>query len=57
MLDNHPIVPLNQVRSKSRRISNRNTIILNLKKKDFEITMYSSLDQELVNMILSKVLS
>ena len=56
MLDKHPIVPLNHVRPKNLK-NTRNTIILNLKKKDFEITMYSSLDKELVNKILVKVLS
>ena len=57
MLKKQPIVALDHpIRPKKTR-SPRNTLLLSLKKKDLELNFYSSLDPELMNKLLEKVLS
>ncbi|MBP2058700.1 hypothetical protein J2Z60_001889 [Lactobacillus colini] len=52
-----PIVALNHpVRSKKTRPP-RNNLLLTLKKNDLELNFYSSLDPEIMNKLLEKVLS
>lgn len=53
----HPIVALNHpVRPKKTRPP-QNNLLLSLKKNDLELNFYSSLDSELMNKILEKILS
>ncbi|EEJ59769.1 hypothetical protein HMPREF0528_1156 [Lactobacillus johnsonii ATCC 33200] len=47
---NHPIIP-----KKTRPL--RNNLLLSLKKNDLELNFYSSLDPEIMNKLLEKVLS
>lgn len=57
MLEKQPIVALDHpVRPKKTRPP-RNALLLSLKKKDLELNFYSSLDPELMNKLLEKVLS
>ncbi len=57
MLEKQPIVALDHpIRPKKTRPP-RNTLLLSLKKKDLELNFYSSLDPELMNKLLEKVLS
>lgn len=50
----HPIVALKQPQ---RPRSPRNNLLLSLKKDDLELNFYSSIDPELMNKLLEKVLS
>ena len=49
----HPIVALKQPQ---RPQSPRNNLLLSLKKNDLELNFYSSLDTEIMNKLLEKVL-
>lgn len=50
------VAPNHPQRSKKIRPS-RSSLVLALKKDDLELNLYSSMDPELMNKILSKVLS
>ena len=49
---NHPARP-----KKPKLCQQRNTLLLNLKKNDLELNFYSSLDPEIMNKLLEKILS
>ena len=55
----HPIVALKQPQSPQRSRSPRNNLLLSLKKNDLdlELDFYSSIDPELMDKLLEKVLS
>lgn len=53
----HPIVTLKQPQRPQRSRSPRNNLLLSLKKNDLELNFYSSLDTEIMNKLLEKVLS
>lgn len=55
----HPIVALKQPQRSQNQQSrlSRNCLMLSLKKNDLELSFYSSLDPELMNKLLDKVLS
>ncbi|WP_251717900.1 hypothetical protein [Lactobacillus agrestimuris] len=54
-----PIVALNHTaRPKKPKLRpQRNTLVLSLKKNDLELNFYSSLDSEIMNKLLEKILS
>lgn len=52
----HPIVTLKQLQRPQRSRSPRNNLLLSLKKNDLELNFYSSLDPEIMNKLLEKVL-
>ena len=56
MTDKHPIVPLSNPKFPKKNKSTRNTLLLSLKNKDFELNFYSSLDPNVMNKILERVL-
>ena len=53
----HPIVALKQPQRPQRSSSPRNNLLLSLKKNDLELDFYSSIDPELMDKLLEKVLS
>ena len=53
----HPIVALKQPQRPQRSRSPRNNLLLSLKKNDLELEFYSSIDPELMDKLLEKVLS
>ena len=55
----HPIVALKQSQRPQRSRSPRNNLLLSLKKNDLDIELdfYSSIDPELMDKLLEKVLS
>ncbi|MGN1272848.1 MAG: hypothetical protein ACI4T3_06940 [Lactobacillus sp.] len=53
----HPIVALDHPQKPRKARPPRNNLMLSLKKDDLELNLYSSLDNDIVNRILSKVLS
>ena len=55
----HPIVVLKQPQRPQRSRSPRNNLLLSLKKNDLdlELDFYSSIDPELMDKLLEKVLS
>ena len=55
----HPIVTLKQPQRPQRSRSPRNNLLLSLKKNDLdlELDFYSSIDPELMDKLLEKVLS
>jgi hypothetical protein len=52
-----PIVALNHTQRPKKIRPSRSSLVLALKKDDLELNLYSSMDPELMNKILSKVLS
>lgn len=52
----HPIVALKQPQRPQRSRSPQNNLLLSLKKNDLELNFYSSLDTEIMNKLLEKVL-
>ena len=52
-----PIVALRHSTKPKRARPPRNNLLLNLKKDDLELNFYSSLDTEIMNKLLEKVLS
>lgn len=52
-----PIVALNHPTRPKKTHPPRNNLLLSLKKNDLELNFYSSLDSELMNKILEKILS
>lgn len=59
MLDKEkqPIVALGHPTKPKKPRPPRNNLLLSLKKNDLELNFYSSLDPELMNKLLEKVLS
>ncbi len=55
----HPIVALKQLQRSQRSRSPRNNLLLSLKKNDLELELdfYSSIDPELMDKLLEKILS
>ena len=53
----HPIVALKQPQRPQRYRLPRNNLLLSLKKNDLELDFYSSIDPELMDKLLEKVLS
>ena len=55
----HPIVALKQPQRSQRSRSPRNNLLLSLKKNDLELELdfYSSIDPELMDKLLEKILS
>ena len=57
----HPIVALKQLQRSQRSRSPRNNLLLSLKKNDLdlelELDFYSSIDPELMDKLLEKILS
>ena len=53
----HPIVALKQPQRPQRSRSPRNNLLLSLKKNDLELDFYSSIDPELMDKLLEKILS
>lgn len=55
----HPIVALKQPQRPQRSRSPRNNLLLSLKKNDLELELdfYSSIDPELMDKLLEKILS
>ena len=54
--DKQLIVPLNHSSKDKRLRPQRSSLLLTLKKKDLELNFYSSLDPELMNKLLERVL-
>ena len=52
-----PIVALGHSTKPKKARPPRNNLLLNLKKDDLELNLYSSLDLEIMNKLLEKVLS
>ena len=52
-----PIVALGHSTKPKKARPTRNNLLLNLKKDDLELNFYSSLDTEIMNKPLEKVLS
>lgn len=52
-----PIVALGHSTKPIKARPPRNNLLLNLKKDDLELNFYSSLDTEIMNKLLEKVLS
>ena len=52
-----PIVALGHSSKPKKARPPRNNLLLNLKKNDLELNFYSSLDTEIMNKLLEKVLS
>lgn len=52
-----PIVALGHSTKPKKARPPRNNLLLNLKKDDLELNFYSSLDTEIMNKLLEKVLS
>ena len=52
-----PVVALGQSTKPKKARPPRNNLLLNLKKDDLELNFYSSLDTEIMNKLLEKVLS
>ena len=52
-----PIVALGHSTTPKKARPPRNNLLLNLKKDDLELNFYSSLDTEIMNKLLEKVLS
>ena len=52
-----PIVALGHSTQPKKARPPRNNLLLNLKKDDLELNFYSSLDTEIMNKLLEKVLS
>lgn len=52
----HPIVALNHPTRPKKTRPPRNNLLLSLKKNDLELSFYSSLDPEIMNKLLEKVL-
>lgn len=57
MLEKQPIVTLNHPVKPKKMRPTRNNLLLSLKKNGLELDFYSSLDPELMNKLLEKVLS
>lgn len=53
----NPIVALNHQSKSKKSRPPRNSLLLSLKKNDLELNFYSSLDSELMNKLLEKILS
>ena len=53
----HPIVVLKQPQRPQRSRWPQNNLLLSLKKNDLELDFYSSIDPELMDKLLEKVLS
>ena len=51
-----PIVALGHSTKPKKARPPRNNLLLNLKKNDLELNFYSSLDTEIMNKLLEKVL-
>ena len=51
-----PIVALGRSSKPKKARPPRNNLLLNLKKNDLELNFYSSLDPEIMNKLLEKVL-
>ena len=51
-----PIVALGQSSKHKKARTPRNNLLLSLKKNDLELNFYSSLDTEIMNKLLEKVL-
>lgn len=56
MLEEQPIVALNHPVKPKKMRPPRNNLLLSLKKNGLELDFYSSLDPELMNKLLEKVL-
>ena len=54
--DKQLIVPLNHSPKDKRLRPQRSSLLLTVKKKDLELNFYSSLDPELMNKLLERVL-
>ena len=52
-----PIVALGHSTKPKKARPPRNNLLLNLKQDDLELNVYSSLDTEIMNKLLEKVLS
>ena len=52
-----PIVALDYPQKAKKTRPPRNNLLLSLKKNNLELNLYSSLDPDILNKILSKVLS
>lgn len=52
-----PIMALNHPTRPKKTRSPRNNLLLSLKRNDLELNFYSSLDPEVMNKLLEKVLS
>lgn len=52
-----PIVALNHLQRPQKSRLPRNNLLLSLKKNDLELNFYSSIDPDLMNKLLEKVLS
>ncbi|WP_186822728.1 hypothetical protein [Lactobacillus taiwanensis] len=52
-----PIVALNHPVRAKKIHPPRNNLLLSLKKNDLELSFYSSLDPEIMNKLLEKILS
>lgn len=52
-----PIVALGHSTKHKKARPPRNNLLLNLKKDDLELNFYNSLDTEIMNKLLEKVLS
>ena len=52
-----PIVALDHPQKPKKTRPPRNNLMLSLKKNNLELNLYSSLDPDILNKILSKVLS
>ena len=52
-----PIVTLDHPQKSKKTRPPRNNLMLSLKKNNLELNLYSSLDPDILNKILSKVLS
>lgn len=52
-----PIVALNHLKRPQKSRLPRNNLLLSLKKNDLELNFYSSIDLDLMNKLLEKVLS
>lgn len=57
MLEKQQIVALNHPVKPKKMRPTRNNLLLSLKKNGLELDFYSSLDPELMNKLLEKVLS
>ena len=57
MIEKQPIVALGHSTKPKKARPPRDNLLLSLKKNDLELNFYSSLDPEIMNKLLEKVLS
>ena len=57
MIEKQQIVALRHSIKPKKTRPPRNNLLLNLKKNDLELNFYSSLDPEIMNKLLEKVIS